>query len=67
MKNNFVMGHANYHWNHEPCFYAEKAGQTAHWYGDRTQSTTWKATLRDEDGTATTLTGGIVITDGEGQ
>ena len=66
VKNNFVMGHANYHWNHEPCFYAEKAGHTAHWYGDRTQSTTWKATLRDEDGAATTLTGGIVITDGEG-
>lgn len=52
--------------NNKPCFYAEKAGHTAHWYGDRTQSTTWKATLRDEDGTATTLTGGIVITDGEG-
>lgn len=66
VKNSFVLGHADYHWNHEPCFYAEKAGHTAHWYGDRTQSTTWKATLRDEDGTAATLSGGIVITDGEG-
>ena len=65
-KNTFVLGHADYQWGHEPCFYAEKAGHAAHWYGDRTQNTVWRATLRDESGTATTLTGGIILTDDAG-
>lgn len=66
VKNTFVLGHADYQWGHEPCFYAEKAGHAAHWYGDRAQSTIWRATLREEEGTATTLAGGIVLTDGAG-
>ena len=66
VKNTFVLGHADYQWGHEPCFYAEKAGHAAHWYGDRTQSTIWRAALRDADGVATTLSGGLVLTDGEG-
>lgn len=61
-----VLGHADYQWAHEPCFYMEKAGQSATFYGDRTQRTMWKATLRTADGLATTLTGGVVLTDGEG-
>jgi len=61
-----VLGHADYQWAHEPCFYAEKAGKSAHFYGDRSQRTTWKAVLRDADGTATVLTGGVVLTDGAG-
>lgn len=61
-----VLGHADYQWAHEPCFYAEKAGQSAHFYGDRSQRTTWKVVLRAEDGTATVLTGGVVLTDGGG-
>ena len=66
VKNTFVLGHADYQWGHEPCFYAEKAGHSAHWYGDRTQNTVWRATLREEEGTAAALTGGIVLTDGAG-
>lgn len=61
-----VLGHADYQWAHEPCFYAEKAGQSAHFYGDRAQRTTWKVVLRAEDGTATVLSGGVVLTDGAG-
>lgn len=61
-----VLGHADYQWAHEPCFYAEKAGHSAHFYGDRSQRTTWKAVLRGPDGTATVLTGGVVLTDGAG-
>ena len=61
-----VLGHADYQWAHEPCFYAEKAGQSAHFYGDRAQRTTWKVVLRGEDGTATVLSGGVVLTDGAG-
>jgi DNA modification methylase len=61
-----VLGHADYQWAHEPCFYAQKAGQQCHFYGDRAQRTTWKAVLRGADGTATTLSGGVVLTDGQG-
>lgn len=66
VKNNIQMGRADYQWAHEPCYYAEKAGNTAKWFGDRKQHTCWKVTIRDNDGLATTLTGGIVVTDGEG-
>lgn len=61
-----VLGHADYQWAHEPCFYAEKAGHSAHFYGDRSQRTTWKAVLREADGPATVVTGGVVLTDGAG-
>lgn len=61
-----VLGHADYQWAHEPCFYAQKAGQQCHFYGDRAQRTTWKVVLRGKDGTATTLSGGVVLTDGQG-
>ena len=66
VKNAPVLGHADYQWAHEPCFYAEKAGQSAHFYGDRAQRTTWKVVLRDADQMATVLTGGVVLTDGAG-
>lgn len=67
IKNAITLGRSDYQWQHEECYYCEKAGQTASWYGDRKQSTAWRVTMRGEDGTATTLTGGIVITDGEGK
>jgi DNA modification methylase len=31
-----------YHWQHEPALYAVKKGETAHWAGDRKQSTVWR-------------------------
>ncbi len=61
-----VLGHADYQWAHEPCFYAQKAGEQCHFYGDRAQRTTWKVVLRGKDGTATTLSGGVILTDGQG-
>ncbi|MEA4922175.1 MAG: site-specific DNA-methyltransferase [Eubacteriaceae bacterium] len=66
VKNSIVLGRADYQWQHEPAFYCEKAGQSAAWYGDRKQTTTWKVTERNAEGMATVLTGGIVVTDGEG-
>ncbi len=43
-KNVIVIGRGNYHWQHEPCLYVvrKRTGATAHWQGDRTQSTVWK-------------------------
>lgn len=42
-KSQFVIGRGNYHVQHEACWYAvkEKKGATAHWNGDRKQSTVW--------------------------
>jgi len=40
-KQTMVIGRGNYHWQHEPCWYAVRKGQTAHWNGDRTQVTVW--------------------------
>ena len=61
-----VLGRADYQWSHEPCFYMGKAGQTATFYGDRKQRTVWTAILKNADGLATTLTGGIAVQDGHG-
>ena len=66
VKNGIALGRADYQWAHEPCFYAEKAGHSALFYGDRAQRTTWKIVLRDENHIATVLTGGVVLTDGAG-
>jgi DNA modification methylase len=41
-KQRFVISRGAYHWGHEPCWYAVRKGQTAHWKGDRTQSTVWE-------------------------
>ena len=41
-KNNFAIGRGDYHWQHEPCWYAVKVGGKSGWRGDRTQSTVWE-------------------------
>lgn len=43
-KQQFAIGKGNYHHQHEPCWYAvkKKSGATAHWQGDRKQSTLWQ-------------------------
>jgi DNA modification methylase len=39
-KSHFPIGRGNYHVQHEPCWYAVR--NTAHWQGDRKQSTLWQ-------------------------
>ena len=41
-KSNFAIGRGDYHWHHEPCWYAVKEKATGHWAGDRKQSTLWQ-------------------------
>lgn len=41
-KNSLVMGRGDYHWRHEPCWYAVKRTGNGHWSGDRKQSTLWE-------------------------
>ena len=40
-KQSFAISRGHYHWQHEQCWYAVKAGATAGWIGNRTQSTVW--------------------------
>jgi DNA modification methylase len=40
-KTQLVIGRGNYHWQHEPCWYAVKKGSAASWAGGRKQSTVW--------------------------
>lgn len=46
IKNAFVMGRQDHHWQHEPILYGWKPGRRHSWYGGRKQSTVIKA----EDG-----------------
>jgi DNA modification methylase len=41
-KQQFVIGRGDYHWQHEPCWYAVRKGAVGHWGGDRTQATIWQ-------------------------
>ena len=40
-KQHFAISRGHYHWQHEPCWYAVRKGQSARWCGDRTQTTVW--------------------------
>ena len=41
-KNHLAISRGHYHWQHEPCWYAVRKGKTAHWAGDRKQTTLWQ-------------------------
>jgi DNA modification methylase len=41
-KSNFAIGRGDYHWHHEPCWYAVRKGATGHYAGDRKQTTLWQ-------------------------
>lgn len=50
VKPRFVLGRGDYHWQHEPCYYAVRKGASGHWQGARDQSTVWHiAHVGDED------------------
>ncbi len=40
-KQHFALSRGDYHWKHEPCWYAVKKGHQHNWKGDRKQSTVW--------------------------
>ncbi len=39
VKNRFILGRQDYHWQHEPIIYGWKTGASHNWYADRTKST----------------------------
>jgi DNA modification methylase len=38
----FAISRGDYHWQHEPCWYAVKKGKNHNWQGSRSESTLWK-------------------------
>jgi DNA modification methylase len=52
-KPRFVLGRGDYHWQHEPCFYAVRTGATGQWQGARDQSTLWTIGVAGEEDQAT--------------
>jgi DNA modification methylase len=65
VKPSATLGHDDYQWAHEPCFYAAKAGEKPAFYGDRSQPTVWRFASRagtaQEDGRAVVVAPGIVV------
>jgi len=48
-KSRLVLGRGDYHWQHEPCFYAVREGKTGHWQGARDQTTLWSIATRGDE------------------
>lgn len=42
VKQHFALSRGDYHWQHEPCWYAVKKGSKHNWQGARDQSTVWE-------------------------
>lgn len=49
VKNAATFGWAQYRFKHEPVFYAHMMGKAPAWYGDRKQTTVWRAGLPVEE------------------
>ena len=50
-KDRLVLSRGDYHWQHEPCWYAVRAKGKGHWAGDRKQTTLWQIANKDQDAT----------------
>ena len=48
-KDQLQISRGHYHWQHEPCWFAVRKGATAHWQGDRKQTTLWQIASRGQD------------------
>ena len=48
-KERLVLSRGDYHWQHEPCWYAVREKGKGHWSGDRKQTTLWSIPSRDQD------------------
>lgn len=42
VKQHFALSRGDYHWQHEPCWYAVKKGHDHNWQGSRKESTVWQ-------------------------
>ena len=49
-KDRFALSRGDYHWQHEPCWYAVRRNARGGWSGDRSQSTLWTIPSREDRG-----------------
>jgi DNA modification methylase len=49
-KDRFALSRGDYHWQHEPCWYAVRKGAAGHWLGNRSQTTLWQIPAREDGG-----------------
>lgn len=49
-KDRLALSRGDYHWQHEPCWYAVREGGKGHRTDDRTQTTLWAIPARDDAG-----------------
>jgi DNA modification methylase len=49
-KDRMALSRGDYHWQHEPCWYAVRQGMPGHRTDDRTQTTLWTIPARDDAG-----------------
>lgn len=49
-KDRMALSRGDYHWQHEPCWYAVRDGKTARRTDDRTQTTLWVIPAREDSG-----------------
>jgi hypothetical protein len=54
VKQHFALSRGDYHWQHEPCWYAVRRGRPSTWSGDRGQSTVWQVANLNPIGAAAT-------------
>jgi DNA modification methylase len=48
-KERLVLSRGDYHWQHEPCWYAVRTSGKGHWSGDRKQTTLWTIASGQQD------------------
>lgn len=48
-KTRFVISRGDYHYRHEPCWYAVRKGKPGSWSGDRKQTTVWDVDHRKSE------------------
>lgn len=49
-KDRLALSRGDYHWQHEPCWYAVRVGAGGHRTDDRSQTTLWTIPARDDAG-----------------
>lgn len=49
-KDRMALSRGDYHWQHEPCWYAVRDGKQGHRNDDRKQTTLWQIPARDDSG-----------------
>lgn len=49
-KDRMALSRGDYHWQHEPCWYAVRDGKPGHRTDDRKQTTLWTIPARDDSG-----------------